>query len=135
VELKWPWGIVIGAELVCQRVAKARLFGIAEQLRKVRTLWSSIYHPLIHDLFSAMARFLSGPPGGRTLTRTPTRLSDLMGGVFGPGASVASSGSNGQRPAIKAGIARAAGETWEDVIDYYMVRYLTVLISLRTSLS
>jgi len=45
-----------------------------------------------------------------------------MGGVFGPGASVASSGSNGQRPAIKAGIARAAGETWEDVIDYYMVR-------------
>jgi len=95
----------------------------------------NIYHHLIHDLFSAMARFLSGPPGGRTLTRTPTRLSDLMGGVFGPGASVASSGSNGQRPAIKAGIARAAGETWEDVIDYYMVRYLTVLISLRTSLS
>jgi len=57
-----------------------------------------------------------------------------MGGVFGPGASVASSGLNGQRAAIKAGIARAAGETWEDVIDYYMVRYL-VLILLRTSLS
>ncbi|KAJ3575054.1 hypothetical protein NP233_g1348 [Leucocoprinus birnbaumii] len=68
----------------------------------------------------AMARFLSGPPGGRTLTQTATRLSDLAGGVFGPGASVASLGLSGQRPAVKAGIARAAGETWEDVIEYYM---------------
>jgi hypothetical protein len=69
-----------------------------------------------------MAKFLSGPPGGRTLTQTPTRISDLTGGIFGPGASAASTGLGGQRSAIKAGIARAAGETWEDVIDYYMVR-------------
>lgn len=74
------------------------------------------------SLYSAMAKFMSGPPGGRTLPQTPTRLSDLTGGIYGPGASVASTGLSAQRPAIKAGIARAAGETWEDVIDYYMVR-------------
>ncbi|KAI0000900.1 hypothetical protein BJV77DRAFT_1057826 [Russula vinacea] len=68
----------------------------------------------------AMARFLSGPPGGRTLPLTPTRLSDLAGGVYGPGASVASTGMNGQRPAIKAARARAAGETWEDILEYYI---------------
>lgn len=68
-----------------------------------------------------MARFLSGPPGGRTLPLTPTRLSDLAGGVYGPGASVASTGMNGQRPAIKAARARAAGETWEDILEYYIV--------------
>ncbi|KAF9451494.1 hypothetical protein P691DRAFT_807605 [Macrolepiota fuliginosa MF-IS2] len=67
----------------------------------------------------AMARYMSGPPGGRTLPQTSTRLSDLTGGIYGPGASVASTGLSAQRPAIKAGIARAAGETWEDVIDYY----------------
>ncbi|KAF8270495.1 hypothetical protein EI94DRAFT_775294 [Lactarius quietus] len=68
----------------------------------------------------AMAKFLSGPPGGRTLPLTPTRLSDLAGGVYGPGASVASTGLNGQRPAIKAARARAAGETWEDILEYYI---------------
>ena len=72
-----------------------------------------------------MAKFLSGPPGGRTLPQTPTRLSDLSGGIYGPGASVASTGFNTQRPAIKAGLARAAGETWEDVLEYYLVRYNT----------
>ena len=72
-----------------------------------------------------MDNFLSGPPGGRTLPQTPTRLSDLSGGIYGPGASVASTGFNIQRPAIKAGIARAAGETWEDVLEYYLVRYNT----------
>src|ERR1700722_16080254 len=63
----------------------------------------------------AMEKFLSGPPGGRTLPQTATRLSDLAGGGYGSGASVASTGLNAQRPAIKAGLARAAGETWEDV--------------------
>ncbi|PFH52111.1 hypothetical protein AMATHDRAFT_74407 [Amanita thiersii Skay4041] len=67
----------------------------------------------------AMAKFLSGPPGGRTLLQTATRLSDLAGGVYGPGASVASTGMNSHRPAIKAGIAQAAGETWHDVLEYY----------------
>ncbi len=69
-----------------------------------------------------MARFLSGPAGGRTLPLTATRLSDLAGGVYGPGASVASTGLNANRPAIKASISRAAGETWEDVLEYYQVR-------------
>jgi SEL1 protein len=68
-----------------------------------------------------MERFQSGPPGGLTLLQTPTRLSDLVGGVYGPGASVASTGLNIRRPAIKAGLARAAGETWEDVLEYYLV--------------
>jgi hypothetical protein len=80
-----------------------------------------------------MARYLSGPPGGRTLPLTPTRLSDLAGGVYGPGASVASTGMNGQRPAIKAARARAAGETWEDILEYYIVSFNPLLI--RTYLS
>ena len=73
------------------------------------------------DAPTAMAKFLSGPPGGRTLPLTPTRLSDLAGGVYGPGASVASTGLNAQRPAIKAARARAAGETWDDILEYYIV--------------
>jgi hypothetical protein len=68
-----------------------------------------------------MERFLQGPPLGATLPQTPTRLSDLVGGVYGPGASVASTGLNTLKPAIKAGIARAVGETWEDVLEYYSV--------------
>lgn len=75
-----------------------------------------------------MAKFLSGPPGGRTLPQTATRLSDLAGGIYGPGASVASTGFNAQSPAIKAGVARAAGETWDDVLDYYLVRFISPLL-------
>jgi SEL1 protein len=69
----------------------------------------------------AMERFLRGPPLGATLPQTATRLSDLVGGVYGPGASVASTGLNTLNPAIKAGIARSVGETWEDVLEYYSV--------------
>jgi SEL1 protein len=71
----------------------------------------------------AMAKFLGGPPGGRTLPLIPPRLSDLEGGVFGPGASVASTGPNVYRPVIKTANARAAGETWEDLLEYYSVRH------------
>lgn len=67
-----------------------------------------------------IAKMMSGPPGGLTLPQTPTRLSDLVGGVYGPGASVASTGLNHNKPAIKAGLARDAGETWEDVLEYYL---------------
>ncbi|KAH8828214.1 hypothetical protein DL96DRAFT_1797951 [Flagelloscypha sp. PMI_526] len=67
----------------------------------------------------AIARFLSGPHGGRTLPLTPTRLSDLVGGPYGYGSSVASTGMNIERPSVKAGLARAAGETWEAVLDFY----------------
>ncbi|KAJ7188635.1 hypothetical protein C8R46DRAFT_1055361 [Mycena filopes] len=68
----------------------------------------------------AMDVFRSGPPGGKTLPQTPTRLSDLVGGVYGPGASVASTGANAQKAAIRAGLSRASGETWEDILDYYL---------------
>ncbi|KAJ7818213.1 hypothetical protein B0H14DRAFT_2840413 [Mycena olivaceomarginata] len=68
----------------------------------------------------AMDTYRSGPPGGRTLPQTPTRLSDLAGGVYGPGASVASTGANTQKAAIRAGMSRASGETWEDILDYYL---------------
>ncbi|EJT98843.1 HCP-like protein [Dacryopinax primogenitus] len=67
----------------------------------------------------AMAQFLSGPPGGRTLLLYPTRLSDLIGGVYGPGSSVASTGWNANRAAVRAGQARAAGETWQDILEFY----------------
>ncbi|KAG9008956.1 ERAD-associated protein [Tulasnella sp. JGI-2019a] len=67
----------------------------------------------------AMAQFYDGPPGGRTLPPSTTRLSDLDGGVYGPGASVASTGSNSARSVVKAANSRAAGETWEDVLEYY----------------
>ncbi|KAH9942227.1 HCP-like protein [Epithele typhae] len=68
----------------------------------------------------AMAKFLSGPPGGRTLPLVPPRLSDLVGGVYGPGASVASTGLQAGRAVIKTANARAAGETWDDLIEYYL---------------
>ncbi|KAH9833995.1 HCP-like protein [Rhodofomes roseus] len=67
-----------------------------------------------------MAKFLSGPPGGRTLPLAAPKLSDLVGGVFGPGASVASTGLQAGRPVIKTARARAAGETWEDLLEYYL---------------
>ncbi|KAB5589505.1 MMS2 protein [Ceratobasidium theobromae] len=68
---------------------------------------------------SAMTNYLSGPPGGRTLPLKPTKLSDLSGGLYGHGASVASTGYNSLRAPITAANARAAGETWTDVLEYY----------------
>jgi len=72
-----------------------------------------------------MAHFLSGPPGGRTLPHTPTKLSDLAGGVYGYGASMASTGPNANRPVIKAALAQQMGETWEDVLEYWQVQFLS----------
>ncbi|TDL23048.1 HCP-like protein [Rickenella mellea] len=68
----------------------------------------------------AMSQFISGPPGGRTLPLTATKLSDLDGGAYGPGASVASTGLMTHRAVIQAASAKQAGETWEDVLEYYM---------------
>lgn len=65
------------------------------------------------------ATFLSGPPGGRTLPPTPLKLSDLALGAYGLSASAASTGPAAERPAIKAGLARQAGETWADIVEYY----------------
>jgi SEL1 protein len=104
----------IGVMENCDRAVE--WYGAAAEQGKPRILALSFA-----DASIAMAQFLSGPPGGRTLPLTPTRLSDLAGGVYGPGASVASTGLNGQRPAIKAARARVAGETWEDILEYYIV--------------
>ncbi|KIY68091.1 HCP-like protein [Cylindrobasidium torrendii FP15055 ss-10] len=73
-----------------------------------------------HAAEQSMAKYRSGPVGGLTLPLTPTRLSDLDGGIYGPGASVASTGLQSHRAAIKASASRQSGETWEDVLDYYM---------------
>ena len=70
----------------------------------------------------AMTAFKAGPPGGRTIPPTAIKLSDLAGGVYGPGASVASTGFNSQRSVVKAASSHAAGDTWEDVLEYYLVR-------------
>ncbi|KAG8796915.1 ERAD-associated protein, partial [Serendipita sp. 400] len=67
----------------------------------------------------SMAHFQAGPPGGRTLPPTPLKLTDLAGGVFGYGASAASSGIMANRPVIKAAQALKTGERWEEVIEYW----------------
>jgi len=70
----------------------------------------------------AVNTFKAGPPGGKTIPPTVIKLSDLVGGVYGPGASVASTGLNSQRSVVKAASSHAAGDTWEDVLEYYLVR-------------
>jgi len=70
---------------------------------------------------AAYAEFRSGPPGGKALPLNPTRLSDLAGGVYGMGASVASTGHLAKRPAIKAANSLAGGENFDDVLEYYQV--------------
>lgn len=123
--LKWHWPTVTGQVLAPRKAANVHWLGTGVQLNNVcftmiHCLPELKYVPVFT---SAMNKFISGPPGGRTLPQTATRLSDLAGGIYGPGASVASTGLNTHRPAIKAGIARAAGETWEDVLEYYLVRH------------
>ncbi|KAG2109286.1 uncharacterized protein F5147DRAFT_798359 [Suillus discolor] len=78
----------------------------------------------------AMSMFLSGPPGGQTLPQTAMRLSDLDGGVFGLGTSVASTGLNVIKPAVKAGLAQTAGKTWDDILEYYIVHFFHLLCHL-----
>lgn len=71
------------------------------------------------QLTPAYDHFLSGPPGGRTLPLTTARLSDLVGGIYGPHASWASTGANALRPAVRAISASARGETEAEVLEYY----------------
>lgn len=68
-----------------------------------------------------MIHFQSGPPGGRTLPPTPLKLTDVAGGVFGYGASLASTGPMANRPVIKAAQAMKTGERWDEVIEYWRV--------------
>lgn len=76
---------------------------------------------LIIPARTAYKHFLAGPPGGRTLPLNPTKLSDLAGGLYGFGASWASTGMNVVRAGIKAGSSVSGGETFDDVIEYYRV--------------
>jgi len=46
-------------------------------------------------------------------------LSDLVGGIYGPHASWASTGANALRPAVRAISASARGETEAEVLEYY----------------
>ncbi len=80
---------------------------------------------------SAMGHFLTGPPGGRTLPCTLTRISDMDGGVYGPGASVASTGLNAHRPVIRTAKSKGTGETWEDLLEFYQVRAIYRRVSRR----
>lgn len=70
-------------------------------------------------ILAAYAKFSSGPPGGLSLPMTSSRLSDLAGGVYGPGASWASTSSNAHRTPIKASLAQASGETFDEILQYY----------------
>lgn len=73
----------------------------------------------------ALRRYQSGPPGGLTLPYTHLRLSDLSGGVFGPGASAASTGWAKHRPAIQAMLNRlpsdgsSDGRRLEDLLEFF----------------
>jgi SEL1 protein len=68
---------------------------------------------------SAYATYLSGPPGGLTLPLTPTRLTDRLGGLYGPHASWASTGVNSLRSSIKSSFASSRGETESEILEYY----------------
>ena len=75
---------------------------------------------------TAYQRFLSGPPGGLTLPYTKIRLSDIEGGVYGPGASAASTGWAARRPAIQAVLSSRPGSgsesdsrRVEDMLEFY----------------
>lgn len=73
----------------------------------------------------SVAHFLSGPPGGRTLPLTANRLSDLHGGVYGPGASWASTGPNSQRAVIRANeqfshsSSSSSSSELDDILEWY----------------
>lgn len=94
-----------------------------EQQSNVSISYISHWLTFVNFSYSAIATFNSGPPGGLTIPPSSARLSDIAGGIFGPGASVASTGINSQRSAIKAALSKAAGETWEDVLEYYVVSF------------
>ncbi|KAI1392913.1 HCP-like protein [Hypoxylon trugodes] len=70
------------------------------------------YYKRVAD--KAMTWFRSGPPGGMALTPEAHRLSDEVGGVYGEGASVVSSGIN----ALKASPNSDAYAAIDDVIEY-----------------
>ncbi|KAH7018370.1 ER membrane protein [Microdochium trichocladiopsis] len=70
------------------------------------------YYKRVAD--KSMAWFRSGPPGGMSTVHEAHRLSDDVGGVYGEGASVISSGIH----ALKASVNSDARAAIDDVIEY-----------------
>lgn len=60
-----------------------------------------------------MRAFNRGPPGGRLLPPPKLRLSDLDGGVFGPGASAS------HIPHVTGGSNSQTQQEWEDLLEYH----------------
>lgn len=77
----------------------------------------------------AFVRWKEGPIGGLNPLYTHLRISDLVGGVYGPGASAASTGWEAHRPAVQAALhslpsgsgALSAGEPsrLSDLLEFY----------------
>ncbi|CEH11917.1 Extracellular protein SEL-1 and related proteins [Ceraceosorus bombacis] len=70
----------------------------------------------------AYQHFLTGPPGGLGLPIAKTRLSDLDGGAYGPGASAASTGLAARRPAMAAilhSLPSSDPNRIGDLLEYY----------------
>lgn len=70
---------------------------------------------------TAMAKFISGPPGGRAVPLPLLKLSDMVGGAYGFGSSSASTSFLANRAVIRALVSNQAGETVEDLVEYFQV--------------
>ncbi|KAI8459611.1 hypothetical protein BY996DRAFT_8529847 [Phakopsora pachyrhizi] len=64
----------------------------------------------------SMQTFNSGPPGGRHMPPLKVRLSDRDGGIYGPGASVVSTGNNKNQHSPQH---PATVQEWNDVLEFY----------------
>ncbi|GMK53528.1 hypothetical protein CspeluHIS016_0101140 [Cutaneotrichosporon spelunceum] len=62
--------------------------------------------------------YVAGPPGGETLLLSPSRISDRLGGVFGPHATWSLTGFNVHYMTVKAIKALARGESEPDILEY-----------------
>jgi len=60
-----------------------------------------------------MRTFNAGPPGGRHLPPTKVRVSDLAGGVYGPGASTS------YRTPVTGGSKSQTRQEWDDLIEWF----------------
>ncbi|BEI90946.1 uncharacterized protein CcaverHIS019_0310160 [Cutaneotrichosporon cavernicola] len=60
----------------------------------------------------------AGPPGGETLPLSPSRISDRLGGVFGPHATWSLTGFNVNYVTVKAINALARGESEPEILEY-----------------
>ncbi|PUU83094.1 hypothetical protein B9Z19DRAFT_965565 [Tuber borchii] len=73
---------------------------------------AAFYYKRVAD--KAMRYWRSGPPGGHALIKHSYRLADDEGGVYGEGASVASSGMN----AVRRGTTTDSAKDLDDILEY-----------------